>query len=199
LPKQLPYEEKSLLKEIAKGNERAFRTLYDAYFPQLSAFTFKLCKSGTATEEIVQDVFVKLWVNRQDLPHLESPEAYMFSMARNRTIDHLRRLIRETDLMQVLAGKLSSGSNDIEERLDVRELRRLIEGALLQLSDQKKTIFRLSKDKGLSHDQIAEVMQLSKSTVKNHLSETLHHIREHLRQQPNSEITLLVFLYLTLH
>ena len=198
MPQLLPYEERRLLKEIAKGNERAFRTLYDAYFPQLSAFTFKLCKSGPATEEIVQDVFVKLWVNRQSLPQLESPEAYMFSMARNRTIDHLRRLIRETDLMEVLASELSSGSNDIEERLDARELHRLIEEALFQLSDQKKIIFRLSKDKGLSHDQIAEIMKLSKSTVKNHLSETLRHIREHLRQQPNSEITLLVFLYLTL-
>jgi RNA polymerase sigma-70 factor (ECF subfamily) len=186
------------LSEIAKGNERAFRTLYDAYFPQVSAFTFKICKSTAATEEIVQDVFLRLWINRQDLSRLESPEAYIFSMARNRAIDHLRRLIRDTDLMEVLAGKALPESNDIEEQLNARELRRLIDEALAQLSEQKKTIFRLSKDGGLSHDQIAELMQLSKSTVKNHLSETLHHIREHLRQQPNSEITLLLFLYLAL-
>lgn len=195
----LSYEEKRLLKEVSKGNEKAFRALYDAYVGHLSAFIFKLCKSATGTEEIVQDIFIKLWVNRQSLTQYDSPEAYIFSMARNRTIDYLRRVARDTDLINVLEGQLSAGDNDIEEQLNAKELRRLIEEALEQLSPQKQMIFRLSKDEGLSHDEIAEVMQLSKSTVKNHLSETLRHIRQKLSQQPNSEATLLILLLLSLH
>ena len=195
----LSYEEKRLLKQISKGDEKAFRVLYDAYFNHLSAFVFKMCKSPAATEEIVQDIFVKLWINRHSLTQFDFPEAYIFSMARNRTIDYLRRLARDTDLMNVLSGALLTGNNDIEEQLNAKELRRLIEEALGQLSAQKQTIFQLSRDEGLSHDQIAEIMQLSKSTVKNHLSETLRHIREHLSQQPNSEATLLVLLLLSLH
>ena len=195
----LSYEEKRLLKQISKGDEKAFRALYDAYFNHLSAFVLKLCKSPAATEEIVQDIFVRLWINRHSLTQFDSPEAYIFSMARNRTIDYLRRLAKDTNLISVLAGDLSTGNNDIEEQLNAKELRRLIEEALGQLSAQKQTVFQLSRDEGLSHDQIAEIMQLSKSTVKNHLSETLRHIREHLSQQPNSEATLLVLLLLSLH
>jgi len=192
------YEEKRLLKQISKGDEKAFRALYDAYFNHLSAFVFKLCKSTETTEEIIQDVFVKLWVGRHSLSQMDSPEAYIFSMARNKTIDYLRRLVRNTHLMELLTEQLTD-SNGIEEQLNAKELWDLIEEALSGLSEQKKTIFRLSKEEGLSHDQIAEVMHLSKSTVKNHLSETLRHIRGHLQQHPNSEATLVIFLLLALH
>jgi len=195
----LPYEEKRLLKQISKGDEKAFRTLYDAYFNHLSAFIFKLCKSAETTEEIIQDVFVRLWVRRNSLSQIDSPEAYIFSMARNKTIDHLRRLVRETHLMDILTDQMLTDSNDTEERLNAKELRDLIEEALSGLSEQKKKIFYLSREEGLSHDQIAEAMHLSKSTVKNHLSETLHHIRGHLQRHPNSETTMVIFLLLTLH
>jgi RNA polymerase sigma-70 factor (ECF subfamily) len=196
LSQQQPYEEKRLLTEIAQGNEKAFRAIYDLYFPQVSAFTFTLCKSAPATEEIVQDVFIKLWIGRQSLAQLDTLKGYIFSMARNRTIDHLRRLIRDTDLMQRLADRLSAASNDVEERFDATELQRLIQEALDRLSEQKQRIFQLSKGEGLSHDQIADIMKLSKSTVKNHLSETLRHLREHLGSQPSSEAILLTLLFL---
>ena len=194
----LPYEEKRLLKQISKGDERAFRALYDAYFNHLSAFVFKLCKSAETTEEILQDVFVKLWVRRHSLSQMDSPEAYIFSMARNKTIDYLRRLVRDAHLTELLTDQLLTDNNDAEERLNAKELRDLIAEALNGLSEQKKKIFHLSKEEGLSHDQIAEVMHLSKSTVKNHLSETLRHIRGHLQQHPNSETSLVIFLLLTL-
>ena len=196
MPILLPYEEKRLLKQLSKGDEKAFRAIYDAYFNHLSAFVFKICKSTVATEEIVQDVFIKLWTNRHSFSRVASPEAYIFSMARNRTIDHLHRLAKDTDLIGVLSGQLLTVGNDIEDRLNAKELQLLIEEALGQLSTQKKTIFQLSKEQGLSHDQIAEVMQLSKSTVKNHLSETLRHIRQHLSRQPDSEATILILLLL---
>lgn len=188
------YEEKLLLKEVSEGNEKAFRTLYDAYFNHLSAYIFKLCKSETATEEIVQDIFVKIWVNRASLRLMDTPEAYIFSMARNKTIDYLRRLSKESNLINVLEQQLSASNNDVEAKLDVEELRLLIEEALNQLSIQKRKIFQLSRNEGLSHDEIAAVMHLSKSTVKNHLSETLQHVREHLRHQPNSEALLLLLV-----
>lgn len=179
------------------GNEKAFRTVYDAYFPRVSAYIFKLCKSGSATEEIVQDIFLKLWMNRAAMDQVENPEAYIFSMARNKTIDYLRMLARETDLIQVLGTHLQTPANDAEEKLNAEGLRTLIEAALEKLSEQKKKIFQLSRNEGLSHDEIAALMHLSKSTVKNHLSETLQQVREHLRKQPNSDALLLLFIVIS--
>jgi RNA polymerase sigma-70 factor (family 1) len=199
LPVLLSYEEGLLLKEVAKGNEKAFRALYDAYFRHLSAYIFKLSKSKAATEEIVQEIFVKLWVNRALLTDIALLDAYIFTMARNKTIDHLRRLAKETRLISTLSAQLAEYNNNIEEKLNASALQLLIEEALEPLSEQKKKIFHLSRNEGLSHDEIAEIMQLSKSTVKNHLSETLKQVRDHISQQPNPEAMLLLWACISLH
>lgn len=195
----MSYEEGLLLKEVAKGNEKAFKTLYDAYFNHLSAYIFKLSKSKAATEEIVQEIFVKLWVNRSLLTDIAILDAYLFTMARNKTIDHLRRLAKETRLINVLLNQFPEHSNTVEDKLNAAALQRLIEEALEPLSEQKKRIFYLSRQEGLSHDEIAEIMQLSKSTVKNHLSETLKHIRDHIGQQPEAGSLILLWAMISLH
>ena len=86
-----PYEEKLLLGEISGGSEKAFRVLYDAYFGRLSAYIFKLCKSPVMTEEIIQEVFLKIWLNRTTLVEVEIPEAYILSIARNKAAWQRRR------------------------------------------------------------------------------------------------------------
>jgi len=103
-----PYEEKLLLKEVSDGSEKAFRTLYDAYFNRLSAYIFKFCKSPAATEEIIQEVFLKIWLSRTALAEADIPEAYIFSIARNKTIDHLRRLAKDTSLIRDLTARLQT-------------------------------------------------------------------------------------------
>lgn len=193
----MSYEDKLLLKEVSAGNELAFRALYDAYFNHLAAYIFKLCKSKAITEEIVQEIFVKLWVNRALLTDIAILDAYIFTMARNKTIDHLRRLAKETRLISVLSAQLPEYDNNIEERLNATALQLLIEEALEPLSPQKKQIFHLSRNEGLTHDEIAEIMQLSKSTVKNHLSETLKHVRDHISQQPNPGALLLLWAFIS--
>lgn len=189
------YEEKLLLHEVGKGNEKAFRALYDAYVDRVSAYIFKLCKSVPVTEEIVQDIFTKLWTNGASLGEVEVLEAYLFGMARNKTIDYLRHLAKETGLISLLARQVPTpDTKGVEDRLDAEDLQYLIASALGRLSEQKKKIFRLSKLEGWTHDEIAESMRLSKSTVKNHLSETLHYLREQINGHPNSEALLLIAL-----
>ena len=188
------YQEKVLLQEISEGNEKAFRALYDCYFGRLSSYIFKLIKSELATEEIVQDIFVKLWESRATLVSVDTPEAYIFSMARNRAIDHLRRITRETKLIGALKQQLGSSNNETEERLDAEDLQRLIAEALKELSPQKQEIFRLRNGEGLDHAEIAHTMQLSRSTVKNHLSQTLHHLRGYLGRKVRPGTILLLLL-----
>jgi RNA polymerase sigma-70 factor (family 1) len=174
------YEEKLLLQEVSAGAEKAFRELYDAYFHRLSVYIFKFCKSSAVTEEIIQDVFLKIWLNRAQLGAVGSVEAYILAIARNKTIDHLRRLAKESSLIRDLAMQLQTDSNSGEKEMDAEDIKAIVTTALASLSPQKGEIFRLSKDEGLNHDEISRVMRLSKSTVKNHLSETLRHLRRHL-------------------
>ena len=186
--------EKVLLDEIADGNEIAFKTIYDLYFKKLSSYLFKLCKSIDVTEEMLNDIFLKIWKNKTSLNQIESFESYLFTMARNKAIDYLRKLAKDTNLITELTAQIEKSHNEIEEKLDVAELKNLIDQSLAQLSDQKRKIFKLSKEEGYSHDEIATELQLSKSTVKNHLSETLKHLKKHVDPESGKSFLLLVML-----
>lgn len=187
-------EEKFLLMEVAMSNENSFRRLYELYFHRVTAYVFKITKSEENTAEIVQDVFLKLWQNRAVLTDIENIRAYIYSLCKNKCIDYLRRLAREMRSAQALAETEEAYANSTDQLLEARDLQFIITQALQSLSDQKKQIFRLSKIEGLSHDEIADMMHLSKSTVKNHLSETLKYLRQQLKQRPDHEYILLLCL-----
>jgi len=178
-------------------DEHAFRVIYDKNFDRIAKFTYKMCKSDTVTEEIVQDVFCKLWLNRNALAHVNNIEAYLFSIARNKTIDFLRRLAIESSIIYELSSQQYETQNVIDEKLNADSLIALINNALKGLSIQKRQIFELSKIQGLSHDDVAEKMQLSKSTVKNHLSETLKHLKKYILQHPENGTLFCLYLIKT--
>ena len=187
------YSDSHVLQRIVAGDETAFRALYENNFDRIAKFTFKMCKSEAVTEEIVQDVFLKLWSNRENIGHVNDIEAYLFSIARNKTIDFLRRLAKETNIIHTLSIQQTEIHNVVDEKLNEDSLLILIEGALSCLSPQKRKIFEMSKIQGFSHDEIAETLQLSKSTVKNHLSETLKYLKKYILSNPGNDLLLVMF------
>ena len=172
--------DKLLLDRIAQGDEIAFKELYDYYFPRLSSYVFKFCKSNYITEDVLQEVFIKLWTCRSVLNQVESAEAFILSITKNTTIDWLRKLSKRTSLIEDLKKNVQEYNNDTECKMNLDSLQSLIASALSQLSPEKQKVFHLSKTRGLSHDEIADELNLSKSTVKNHLSETLKYIRKNI-------------------
>ncbi|MET4084036.1 RNA polymerase sigma-70 factor (family 1) [Pedobacter sp. UYP30] len=187
-------EENVLLQEISRGNEKSFRKLYDLYFHQITVYVFKISKSKEVTAEIVQDIFLKLWQKREELPQIENIKAYLYSLSRNRSIDYLRKLAREGKVIQALTEYHKKYSNATDQKMDAEDLLLIIEQALYFLSDQKKRIFQLSKIDGMSHDEIAEMTNLSKSTIKNHLSESLKYLREYFRKHPEHGYIFLLMM-----
>ena len=186
-------EEQQLFKQIARGDEKAFRQLFDRYNGKLSAFTFRLTKSEFNAAEIVQDIFVKLWVNRVRLAEVENPHTYIFTMAFNRTMDQLRKASAEAKMLARLWQQISKVQNSTEDSFNAKESQNLINQAVVQLSPQKQKIFRLSRYEGLNHEEIAVHLCVSKSTVKNHLVETLRHIRTYLHQHSQTLILISCF------
>lgn len=166
-----------LLQQLRKGNESAFRQLYDRHSRQVAAFIYQLTHSAVDAEDILQDTFLKLWTSRDQLPAIENLGNYIFIIARNKTVDHLRKVARQQQLVDQVWANISEVADALDLQLDARESQQLITNALAQLSEQKQTIFRLSRVEGLSHDDIAAQMGLSKSRVKNLQVETLKHIR----------------------
>lgn len=188
------YNETDLFKLIAAGDELAFRQVFDAYHSRLAVFIFRLTKSESVAAELVQDIFVKLWVNRGKLGNVSHPQAYIFTMASNRTMDHLRKMSTESKFRADAWKQIAFSHNNTDENIMARESQQLIDRAVVQLSPQKQKIFRLSRYEGLNHEEIAMHLQLSKSTVKNHLVETLRHIRSFIHHHSETFSTLAGFL-----
>ncbi|MRG48922.1 RNA polymerase sigma-70 factor [Chitinophaga sp. SYP-B3965] len=172
--------DKDLLIKLREGDELAFRELYVRHNRQVLAFAIHLTHSAVDAEDILQDTFLRLWTSRAQLPDIERFDSYIFMIARNRIMDHLRKVALQQRLIDQVWANISETSEEPAQQLDVRESKQLIHQALEALSPQKQTVFQLSRHQGLSHEQIAQQLGLSKSRVKNLLVETLKHIRVYL-------------------
>lgn len=176
-----PDLEKKLLCHVAEGDETAFGQLFNAYHQRLGAYIYRLTGSFAATQEIVQDVFVKIWLKRAALPAIQSFEAYLFTAARNHVFNHLRQLARQRAQQARLEAGIAPEITlpaPLEE--DVVEYQDLLDEAIDQLPSQQRNVYILHRREQLSHAQIAERMHLSVETVKKHMSLALHAIRDHL-------------------
>jgi RNA polymerase sigma factor (sigma-70 family) len=127
------------------------------------------------------------------LPEVENLDGYIFTIARNRTLNHLRKAAYDTRLLRELQELAMPQSNNVEERALVTEYDQLLRDALSRLSPQRRLVFQLSRDRGLNHEEIAQRLHLSRNTVKNHLVEALRFIRGYLGQH-GSVLVLIFFL-----
>lgn len=169
-----------LLLQLKEGSEQAFKELYARHNRQVFAFAYHLTHSAVDAEDILQDTFLRLWSSREQLPDVQRVDNYIFMIARNRTMDHLRRVSLQQKLIDQVWANISEVSDELEQQLDAAESKRLINSALEGLSPQKQTIFRLSRQRGMSHEEISRQLHLSRSRVKNLLVETLRHVRQYL-------------------
>lgn len=186
--------EKELFVLISQDDQIAFTKIFDYYEPRIYPFVLKMTRSETTAEEIVQELFIKLWTNRASAANIENPRSYIFKMATNRTATYLKSMARKTRLIGKASVNLLEGTNDTEELIDMKEAEQMINKAVEQLPEQQKKVYLLSRRHGLNNDQIAEKLNISKNTVKNHLTAALHFIKEQLQGSPGTAIALIIFL-----
>ncbi|MBN8836347.1 MAG: RNA polymerase sigma-70 factor [Sphingobacteriia bacterium] len=191
--------EKELFAQMATGNEAAFTQIFYYYTQRIYQYIFTKTKSKTVTEEIVQEVFIKLWKKREDLSHIENHQSYIFSMAANKTYDWLKKMALEEKIRLHTWQTIQDFSNITEETLNLNESKELIDEAVEHLSPQRKKIFLLSREHGLSRAEIAEELNLSINTVNNHLNEALRLVKEHLNNNKSGITVTLITILLKIH
>lgn len=165
---------KNILCDIASGDSEAFKTLFEMFYPKVKVFLVKLLKDDKASEDIAQDIFVKLWSMGPSLPEISSFNAYLYRMTKNAAINYLRDRKPSVDISELLI--ICDG--DIEQEYYRKEKELLVRLAVEQMPSQRKRIFTMSRYQGMTNDEIAKSLGLSKHTVENHLTLALKELRE---------------------
>jgi RNA polymerase sigma-70 factor (ECF subfamily) len=184
------FDEKALLLSVADGNENAFSLLFKTYCNHLGDFILRITASQSLTEEIVQDVFLKIWLNRQALTQVNCFKAYLYVIARNHAFNCLKQLAREKSRQQEWAYHFPFNTSDTEETPD---LALMVERAVEQLPPRQKNVYLLSRKEGISQEGIAQRLNISHQTVKKHMVLALRFLRNYLRTQNNLLLLLLQF------
>lgn len=182
LVKEATYSEARLLQLLAEGNAAAFREIYDRFQQSVFSFAFYLTKSKDLSEEIVQEVFTRIWEKREGLPEALLLLPYIKKMTQNLVLDIFRKAGREQAFQQFLYHEMTTVLTEPSDALQEKELRRIYRDAIELLPPQKKIIFTLSRDHQLSYDQIAAKLHLSPNTVRNHMTEAIRSVRTHVEK-----------------
>lgn len=173
--------EKELCKRIADGDEAAFASLFNRYYPLLRPFILKLTHSADKTEEMLQETFMRVWLSRDQLPEIENLQAWIFTIASRQCLQAIRTELNHRKKLAALQSRETGReANTPLESTQLAEISRLVSEAVNNMPPQRQRIYRMSREQGLKPAAIAEALSLSVATVKNALVAALKDIRHHL-------------------
>lgn len=160
---------KTLFQEIQQGNKTAFNELFTSYYPKLVVFARQYTKQLESAEEISAELFVKLWLKREQLFKVLNPEVYLYVSIKNACLNLIRASKRQGKAHHDEDTTIPAAQGSTRSNLEDKELSKLLDAAVESLPGQRKIIFKLIKEDGLKTIEVAAILGLSKRTVENQL------------------------------
>ena len=185
-------DQSKLLYELSQGNELAFTKLYNEYKNVVFSTALKITKSRMLAEEVVQDVFLKIWQNHENLAEITNIENYLFIISRNHIFDMIKKIARDTSLV-VDSNYKNTSTNDTEDAIKDDQYNIILNQIVGQLPPQQQKIYKMAKWDGLSHQKIGEDLGISTETVKKHMAQALKFVRTKISPYMNMFMTLFLF------
>lgn len=188
--------DKELVKKLSSGSEEAFRLLFQKYERRLYTFSYKILLSSEDAEEVVQEVFFKIWKNKRLLKEDLSFCSFLFTIAKNHIYNQLSKRVSETAYKHYYLGSMKNqvGYNT-EEDYYFEELKEAIKEKVDQMPEKRRKVFIMSRFDGLSNSEIADRQNLTLSTVENHINKALKTLKQHLYIRDYNIFLLFMFLY----
>jgi len=185
-------DEKQLLVLLRQGDKQAFGELYYQYSPRIYTNLVKLLKSDHLAEELLQDVFVKVWDKRENIDIEKSFRSYLFRIAENQVYDFFRKAARDKKMEAYLINAASEFYSHVEEALYHKENTAILNRAIAQLPPKRRHIFTLCKLEGKSYEEVSRQLGISTSTINDHVVKASRSVREYLLL--SKDIAVLVIL-----
>ncbi len=175
------YTENELFIRISEGDQAAFTHCYAEYGKMLRPFLIKLIGTRDGADEIIQEVFLKVWLHRDRLAEVEQPRSWIFRVAANTGRSWLKK--KMTMEVHMRAQQRTGPEHaQVADELDMRRIADVVQGTVQAFPPQRKLIYQMSREQGLKPGEIAARLELSVSTVKNTLLSALKAIRENIEQ-----------------
>ncbi|BAU56066.1 RNA polymerase sigma factor [Mucilaginibacter gotjawali] len=190
----IKFPDEHLVALLKNGDQLAFAEIYRRYGKNLAGFAASKLYDLEDARDLLQEMFVKLWENREQLQITSNLQSYLFAILRHRIIDKIRKNITREDYARALQSLPSFFQAGGDKQLEAKELQQAVRHSLDQLPARVREIYKLSREDGLSNPEIAQKLKLSEQTVKNQLSTALKHLRKSLMR-----ISPIVFICWWLH
>lgn len=174
-------DEKALLIELKRGDKIAFKQLYEVYSGKLASKLIYLLKSEELAQDILQDVFLKIWINREMIDTELSFGAFLYKIATNLSKNVIRKNVYD-QLMRDEVGK-DGVYHPMEEDEDAEQAKAILDQAMDQLTERQREVYTLHKLEGLSYQEISEKLNISLSAINHHIQKANKHLKAVLKSR----------------
>jgi len=185
-------EDRDLLIQLREGDHAAFQTLYHRYKMRLAGNLLRILKSPEWVEEVLQDLFMRLWTHREQIDPERPIKAYLFRVAENLVRDMFRRAARDQRMQQHLLRAIGEVYTHVEEQLMSQELKEELRIAIELLPPKRKEVYVLCKLEAKSYEEVSQLLQISPGTVNDHIKKANAFLRQYLAQHSELGVALLV-------
>ncbi|NHA02362.1 sigma-70 family RNA polymerase sigma factor [Mucilaginibacter sp. HC2] len=176
---QLLYKED--IKRLIAGDETAFRLAYGVYSEKIYKLAYRFLKDPDLSAEIVQETFITFWINRDKLDPDVDLWPYLHVITKRLSINSLKQIYKSTDNLKLLIQRTILEHNYTDEHVAADDLKIFTQKIIDQLPRQQQLVFKLSRNEGLSYKEIADRLQISQHTVRNHMIQALKTLKTHLK------------------
>lgn len=190
-------DENSFLLKLKEGNDNAFKYFYDKYSLPLYRRLLKMVHAEDLAEELLQDLFVKIWEKRGLIDIDQSFKAYLYKIAERIVSDHFRKMTREARLKGEFSMLSSIPSSKTEEDLFEKETRANIQAAIDKLPLQQRQVFTLCKIEGKSYEEVSKILGISTATINTHITRATKAVKAHLNNTDGLAYLLVIAAAIT--
>lgn len=179
-----PTDEKDLLLKLQNGDHAAFDILYNRYKTRLARNFIKLLHDDELAKDAYQDLFIRVWNNREHIDANQSFRSYLFRIAENLVVDYYRKAARDQTMQEKMMRQQLVGYNHVEEQLHKKENIALLHAIIDKLPEQQRKAYLLHKIEGKSYREISEQMGITASTINKHIHTAHKFVTKQIADNP---------------
>ena len=162
-----------LQKSASLKDKSLFDEIYNLYYSEIHKYIFKFVKSDDYTDDLCQEVFIKVWEKRENLQHVQSVKAYLYTVAKNHVFDFLRHASVERNVREKILRNSGELHNQVDDTFQSEEYYRHLKAVLDIMSPRNKEVFKLCRDMDHTYDEAAAVLGISRNAIKKHMVTTM--------------------------